>query len=69
MKEYEYKFVEVPKKTGLKVKTGETFEECKQVILTEAAQGWRLKQVVTPFVEKAGGFVPYSYQVIFEREV
>ena len=29
MKKYEYKFVAVPKRTGLKVKTGETFEECK----------------------------------------
>ena len=69
MKKFEYKFVEVPKKTGLKVKAGETFEECKQVIWTEAEEGWRLKQVVTPFVEKAGAFVPYSYQIIFEREV
>ena len=54
MKKYEYKFVEVPKKTGWKVKAGETFEECKQVILTEVEQGWRLKQVITPFVENSG---------------
>ena len=32
MKKYEYKFVEIPRRAGIKVKTGETFEECKQVI-------------------------------------
>lgn len=69
MKKYEYKFVEIPKKTELKVKRGETFEECKQVIKAEAEQGWRLKQVVTPFNEKAGVYAPYCYQIIFEREV
>ena len=68
MKRYEYKFVEVPRKTGIKVNTGETFEECKQVIMAEAEQGWRLKQVVTPFNEKTGVFVSYCYQLIFERE-
>ena len=52
------------------VKSGDTFEECKQVIKTEAEQGWRLKQVVTPIDEKAGIFVPtIAYQIIFEREV
>ena len=69
MKNYEYKFVEIPRKTGLKAKTGETFEECKQVIVAEAEQGWRLKQVVTPFDEKTGVFVSHCYQIIFEREV
>ena len=54
MKKYEYKFVEVTRKTGLKVKVGDSFEECKQVIMAEAEQGWRLKQVVTPFNEKEG---------------
>lgn len=68
MKKYEYKFVEVPKKTGWKVKAEETFEGCKQVILTEAEQGWRLKQVITPFVENTGDFVINCYQIIFERE-
>lgn len=29
MKKYEYKFVEVLKKYELKVKGGDTFEECK----------------------------------------
>lgn len=69
MIKYEYKFVEIPRKTGVKVKTGETFEECKQVIMAEAEQGWRLKQVVTPFDEKTGVFVSKCYQIIFEREV
>lgn len=69
MKKYEYKFVEIPRKTGLKVKVGDTFEECKKVIIEEAEQGWKLKQVVTPFNEKAGVYAPYSYQIIFEREV
>ncbi len=69
MRKYEYKFVEIPRKTGIKVETGETFEECKQVIMTEAEQGWKLKQVVTPFNEKMGVFASYCYQIIFEREV
>lgn len=69
MKKYEYKFVEVPKKTGCKAKLGDSFEECKQAIAAEAEQGWRLKQVVTPFNEKAGVYAPYCYQIIFEREV
>ena len=69
MKKYEYKFVEIPRRAGMKVKTGETFEECKKVIIAEAEQGWRLKQVVTPFDEKTCVFVSYCYQIIFEREV
>lgn len=69
MKRYEYKFVEIPRKTGIKVNTGETFEDCKQVIMAEAEQGWRLKQVVTPFNEKTGVAVSYCYQIIFEREI
>ena len=69
MKKYKYKFVEIQRKTGLKVKCGEAFEECKQTIAAEAEQGWRLKQVVTPFNEKAGVYAPYCYQIIFEREV
>ena len=36
MKKYEYKFIEIPKIGGFKVKTGDTFEECKKVILSEA---------------------------------
>ncbi len=69
MKKYEYKFVEVPRKSGMKDKIGDTFEECKQIILAEAEQGWRLKQIVTPFNEKTGLFVSFCYQIIFEREI
>lgn len=69
MKKYEYKFVEVPKKeNGLKTKAGDTFEECKEVILMEAEKGWRLKQIVIPFNEKAGIYAAMNYQIIFERE-
>ena len=68
MKKYEYKFVEIQRETGLKGKTDDTFERCKDVIIKEAAQGWRLKQIVTPFNEKAGAYIPYCYQIIFERE-
>ncbi len=69
MKKYEYKFVDVHRETGLKVQTGDTFEKCKQVIIEEAEQGWKLVQVVSPFNEKAGAYAPYCYQIIFEREV
>lgn len=69
MKKYEYKFVEVARIGGLKVKTGDSFEECKKVILSEAEQGWRLKQVVTPFDEKTAVFTSKCYQIIFEREI
>ncbi|MBQ7783350.1 MAG: DUF4177 domain-containing protein [Oscillospiraceae bacterium] len=69
MKKYEYRFVEVPRRKGVQVRTGDTFEECRQVIMSEAEEGWRLKQIVTPFDEKTGMFIPYCYQIIFEREV
>ena len=69
MKKYEYKFVEIQRETGLKVKTGDTFDKCKQVIIEEAEQGWKLVQVITPFNEKTGVYSPYCYQIIFEREV
>ena len=52
MKKYEYKFVQIKAKRGIKDKTGDTFEDCKDTIMTEAENGWRLKQVVTPFNEK-----------------
>jgi len=74
MKKYEYKFVEVPLVTEKKgimsiAHKGETFEACKDVIIKEAENGWRLKQVVVPFNEKSGVYGTYCYQVIFEREV
>lgn len=69
MKKYEYKFIEVPAKMGLKTKAGETFEECKSIIISEAENGWRLKQVVTPFSEKMGVYGVIGYQIIFEKEI
>lgn len=66
MKRYEYKFVEVKKQAGL---AGITFEECKKVIISEAEQGWRLKQIVTPINEKSSINAPVCYQIAFEREV
>jgi len=36
MKKYEYKFIEVPAQNGLKTKVGETFEECKKIIISES---------------------------------
>lgn len=69
MKKYEYKFIEVKMHSGFKVKPGDTFEECKSVILSEAEEGWRLKQVVTPVNEKLGMNSPSCYQIIFEREI
>ena len=69
MKKYEYKFVNVPAKSGFKVKTGDTFNECKQIITSEAQEGWRLKQVVVPFNEKTGVYGASAYEIIFEREM
>lgn len=75
MKKYEYKFVKVPviyekKRFYLKSpQTGSAFEACKEVIRTNAAQGWRLKQVAVPFNEKLGVYGARCYQVIFEREI
>jgi len=70
MRKYEYKFVDIQRKAGVNAKSGDTFEECKQVIKTETEQGWRLKQVVTPFDESKGIFAPtLGYHIIFEKEI
>ena len=53
----------------VKVKNGDAFEKCKQVITEEAEQGWKLAQVVVPFDEKTYKYEPCCYQIIFEREV
>ena len=68
MRRYEYKLVEIPAKRSFQGKAGGTFEACKEVILAQAEQGWRLKQVVVPFNEKMGVYGTDGYQVIFERE-
>lgn len=69
MKKYEYKFVEVPAKSGFRVKGGDTFKECMKIIQAEAENGWRLKQVVTPFHEKWTVYGAMGYQIIFEKAV
>jgi hypothetical protein len=67
---YEYKFVHVQIKHGFKVKSGDTFEEAKKVIESEANKGWRLKQVVVPLNEKAGVYGwSTGYEIIFEKEI
>ena len=68
MKKYEYKFIEVPKK-ALKKQTGDTFKECQNIIIKEAVNGWRFKQIVVPFNEKTGVYGAWCYQIIFEREI
>lgn len=66
---YEYKFINVPVDKSFKVKRGDSFEKCKEIIKEEAKNGWRLKQIVTPINEKTGINVTYAYEIIFEREV
>ncbi len=67
---YEYKFVEVPlREKGFKTKLGETFEKCKRIIVEEADNGWRLKQIVIPANERTGVAAPYCYQIIFEKPI
>lgn len=67
---YEYKFIEVQlRENGFKTKQGDAFERCKEVIIEEANNGWRLKQIVIPANEKTGISAPYSYQVVFEKSI
>ncbi|WP_425448847.1 DUF4177 domain-containing protein [Dethiothermospora halolimnae] len=66
---YEYKSVEVPLKRGLKVHTGDTFNECMGVIQEHVKEGWRLVQVLAPPSEKTGVYMPSNYQIIFEKEI
>ncbi|MGL5416155.1 MAG: DUF4177 domain-containing protein [Clostridium sp.] len=66
---FEYKFVEVPLKGGFKVKKGDNFQVCKDIINEEARSGWRLKQIVVPPADNTGVYCPYSYQIIFEKEI
>ena len=67
---WEYKFVEVPVKigAGFRATSGETFEECKRISASEAENGWRFKQIVTPFSEKVHVYGVMGYQIIFEKE-
>lgn len=65
MKKYEYKFIEVERTT----KKGDTFKDCKTVILQEAKNGWRLKQIITAFNEKMGLYSAMGYNIVFEKEI
>ena len=56
MKKYEYKFAEVTAKRGLKDRAGENFDEWKDIIIAEAENGWRLKQVVIPFHKRMSNY-------------
>lgn len=69
MKKYEYQFIHVSLKQEFRMKRGETFEQCKEIIVNEASKGWRLKQVVIQANEKTGVASPYCYEIIFEREI
>ena len=42
------------------------FEACKEAITAEAANGWRLKQILEPRMSVYGA---NAYQVILEREI
>ena len=66
---YQYKFIEVLLVKSFKAKRGASFENCKEIIVAEAKNGWRLKQIVTPVNEKTGVYMPYCYQIIFEKEI
>lgn len=67
---YEYKFVEVLlREKGFKTKLGAGFDMCKKIIIEEAANGWRLKQIVIPANEKTGIAALYCYQIIFEKPI
>lgn len=72
MKKYEYKFIEVPAvpvkrdaKPQSRDKPAAPFDSCKEIIHTEAAGGWRLKQILEPRMSIYGA---NCYQLIFERE-
>ena len=67
MGKFDYKFVEVPLDGNLKNGNMETLERCKEIIMNEAAQGWRLIQIISPAGERrmiSGG----SYEIVLEKE-
>lgn len=75
MKKYEYKFIEIPLVSDKTEKSGYgyvqtrqpqvPFEACKEAIISEASNGWRLKQILEPRMSVYGA---NCYQVILERE-
>lgn len=67
MRQFEYKFVEISSDGNLKNGTGETFERCKRVISDEAAEGWRLVQIVNQ-AERKNLCGSYQFEIVLERE-
>lgn len=66
MAQYEYKFVELPRSSILGKQ--DDFKKCKDVIISEARNGWRLKQVAVPYQEKSGAYFAKGYEIILEKE-
>ena len=68
MKNYEYKFVEVPVAPEKKedAKGFSPYKICARVIGTESQAGWRLKQIMEPKMSVIGA---NAYRVILEREI
>lgn len=46
-----------------------TMAKFEEIILEQAKKGWRFVQLVLVPNEKAGGFKPESYKLIFERNL
>jgi len=67
MSQYEYKFVEIPRSWIFAFFKHYDFENCKDVIVSEAKKGWKLRQVVVPYRERI--FYPRGYEIIFEKEI
>lgn len=68
MGKFDYKFVEVPLDGNLKTGNVETFERCKEIIMKEAAEGWRLVQIISPGSDKKPLCGNCSYEIVLERE-
>ncbi|MFT9076095.1 DUF4177 domain-containing protein [Ethanoligenens sp.] len=66
MAQYEYRFVEIP--LSPMTKQADDIKKCKEVIASDAQNGWRLKQVVVPYHERFGLFRAKGYEIIFEKE-
>lgn len=61
MKNYDYKFVEVPTSESGK-DANAALKMCAQIITAEAKGGWRLKQIIEPHTTG-------SYLIILEKEL
>lgn len=68
MGRFDYKFVEVPFDGNIKNGNGETLARCKEIIMSEAAEGWRLIQIISPLGEKKLLSGDSSYEIVLEKE-